>query len=162
MSKKLYLVTLTAEERSRLRALVSKGKVAAHKRLHAQVLLKSDLGPQGKGATDEKIAEALEINRSTVERVRKRFVEEGFEASLDRKKQKNRKARKIDGDAEAYLVSLACSKPPEGRNRWTLKLLADHLVELELPVNGPALDGVDSVCRETVRQTLKKTNLNLG
>lgn len=153
MSKKLYLVTLTAEERSHLRALVSKGKVAAHKRLHAQVLLKSDLGPQDKGATDEEIAEALEINCSTVERVRRRFVEEGLEASLNRKKQKNRKARKIDGDAEAYLVALACSKPPEGRNRWTLKLLADHLVELEL---------VDSVCRETVRQTLKKMNLNPG
>ena len=90
MSKKLYLVTLTAEERSHLRALVSKGKVAAHKRLHAQVLLKSDLGPQGKGSADEEIAGALEINCSTVERVRRRFVEEGLEASLNRKKQKNR------------------------------------------------------------------------
>jgi transposase len=153
MSKKLYLVTLTAEERSHLRALVSKGKVAAHKRLHAQVLLKSDISPQGKGATDEEIAEALEINRSTVERVRRRFVEEGLQASLNRKKQKNWKARKSDGDTEAYLVALACSKPPAGRNLWTLKLLADHLVELEL---------VDRVCRETVRQTLKKMNLNLG
>ena len=88
------------------------------------------------------------MNVSTVERLRQRFVEEGFEAALQRKEQKNRKAKTIDGRAEAHLVAMACSEPPEGRTRWTLKLLADRMVALEF---------VDSVCPETIRKTLKKT-----
>lgn len=149
MPKKKYIVTLTAEERGFLRDLISKGKAAAFKQRHARILLKTDQGPQGDGWTDEKIEQALEVNASTVERLRRRFVEEGLEAALQRKEQKNRRAKKIDGEAEAQLVAIACSKPPEGRKSWTLKLLTDQLVSLEI---------VDSVSLETVRKTLKKTS----
>lgn len=148
MSPKRYVVTLTAEERSFLQGLVSKGRAAAHKQTHARILLKADEGAQGEGWTDGEIAEALGVAVSTIERIRQRFVEEGLDAALGRKKQENRRVRKIDGDAEAHLVALVCGKPPNGRARWTLRLLADKLVELEL---------VDSVAHETVRQTLKKT-----
>ena len=149
MPKKKYIVTLTAEERGFLRDLISKGKAAAFKQRHARILLKTDQGPQGDGWTDEKIEQALEVNASTVERLRRRFVEEGLEAALQRKEQKNRRAKKIDGEAEAQLVAIACSKPPEGRKSWTLKLLTDQLVSLDI---------VDSVRLETVRKTLKKTS----
>lgn len=149
MPKKKYVVTLTAEERSYLRGMISKGKAAAFKQRHARILLKTDQGPQGEGWTDEKIEQALDVNSSTVERLRRRFVEEGLASALQRKEQKNRKAKKIDGEAEARLVALACSKPPEGRTSWTLKLLTDQLVSLEI---------VDSVSPETVRKTLKKTS----
>ncbi len=149
MPKKKYIVTLTAEERGFLRDLISKGKAAAFKQRHARILLKTDQGPQGDGWTDEKIEQALEVNASTVERLRRRFVEEGLEAALQRKEQKNRRAKKIDGEAEAQLVAIACSKPPEGRKSWTLKLLTDQLVSLDI---------VDSVSLETVRKTLKKTS----
>ena len=153
MPKKLYIVTLTADERSSLQALISKGRVAAHKRLHAQILLKADAGPQGDAWKDRQIVEAFDVGRTTVERVRRRFVEQGLDAALNRKRQLNRIARKIDGRAEAHLIAMACSKPPEGRNRWTLRLLADRLVELEW---------VDSVSYETVRRTLKKTKSSRG
>ena len=149
MPTKKYIVTLTAEERAHLHDLISKGKAAAYKQRHARILLKTDQGPHGEHWTDEQIECALEVHPSTVERLRKRFVEEGFEASLQRKEQKNRKAKRIDGRAEAHLVALACSEPPEGRTHWTLKLLADRLITLEL---------VDSASPETVRQTLKKTS----
>ena len=139
---------MTSEERAILRGLISKGKAAAYKQRRARILLKTDQGPHGEHWTDEEIEQALDVHPSTVERLRKRFVEEGFEATLQRKEQAHRKAKKIDGAAEAHLVALACSEPPEGRRRWTLKLLADRLVALEL---------VDGVCPETVRQTLKKT-----
>ena len=149
MPKKRYIVTLTLEERTCLRELITKGKTAAFKQRHARILLKTDQGPQGEGWTDEQIEQALDVHSSTVERLRKRFVEEGLEAALQRKEQKNRKAKKIDGEAEARLIALACSKPPEGRTTWTLTLLADQLVSLEV---------VDSVSPETVRKTLKKTS----
>ena len=148
MPKKTYIVTLTAEERDHLHALITKGKAAAYKQRHARILLKADQGPHGEHWTDEEIERALDVHVSTVERLRKRFVEEGFEAALQRKEQKNRKQKKIDGRTEAHLVALACSKPPDSRKRWTLQLLADRLVALEF---------VDSVCPETVRKTLKKT-----
>ena len=148
MPKKRYIVTLTAEERIGLRDLISKGKAAAFKQRHARLLLKTDQGPQGEGWTDERIGQALEVHPSTVERLRRRFVEEGLEAALQRKEQKNRRAKKIDGEGEARLVALACSPPPEGRKGWTLRLLADRLVALEV---------VDRVSPETVRKTLKKT-----
>ena len=149
MPEKKYIVTLTTEERAHLRDLISKGKAAAYKQRHARILLKTDQGRHGEHWTDEQIEGALDVHPTTVERLRKRFVEEGFEATLGRKEQKNRKAKKIDGKAEAHLVALACGDPPEGRKRWTLTLLADRLVELEL---------VDSVSPETVRKTLKKTS----
>jgi Fe2+ or Zn2+ uptake regulation protein len=148
MPSKKYIVTMTTEEREHLRGLISKGKAAAYKQRHARILLKTDQGEHGEHWTDAEIVDALEVNVSTVERVRQRFVEEGFVAVLERKEQKNRKAKKIDGRAEAHLVALSCGKPPDGRKRWTLQLLAAEMVVLEL---------VDSVCPETVRKTLKKT-----
>ena len=153
MPKKHYVVTLTAAERSCLQALIAKGKVAAQKRLHAQILLKADVGPQGEGWTDQQIVEAFDVGRCTVERVRQRFVEQGLEAALIRKPQQNRIPRKIDGAVEAHLIAAACGKPPEGRKRWTLQLLADRLIVLEL---------VDTVSYETVRRTLKKTKSSRG
>lgn len=149
---KKYIVTLTAEERADLEGLICKGKVSAHKQRQARILLKADAGRGGPRWTDEAIAEALEIGRVTVERARRRFVEEGLEAALRRKPQANR-LRKIDGDVEARLVTLACSKPPQGCARWTLQLLADRLVELKV---------VESICLETVRQRLKKTRSSHG
>lgn len=148
MPKKKYIVTLTSEERSYLRGLISKGKTAALNQRYTRILLKTDQGPEGKGWTDEEIQHALDVHPGTVERLRKRFVKEGLKAALKRKEQKNRKAKKIDGKSEGHLVALACSQPPEGRKRWTLQLLEDQLVALEV---------VDSVSPETVLQTLKKT-----
>lgn len=153
MSQKIYVVELSAEERAELKQLVSKGKAAAHKRRHAQILLKADAGPLGAAWTDGKIAEALEVSPNTVRNVRQRLVEGGLEAALNRKKQQRRKAPVIDGRAEAHLVAISCGPPPKGRVRWTLHLLADRLVELQI---------VDSVSHETVRQTLKKTSSNRG
>ena len=153
MAKKVYVVELTGEERDYLKGLVSKGKAAAYKRRHAQILLKSDAAPDGPGWTDQQIVEAFDASRATVERVRERFVQEGLQAAINRKKQTNRKPRIIDGDAEAYLIALACSEPPEGRTRWTLKMLAGRLVELDL---------VETVSTETVRRALKKTKSSHG
>jgi len=153
LPKKLYVVELTEEERECLNGLVSKGKAPAYKRRHAQILLKSDAAADAPGWTDQQIVEAFDVSSSTVERVRERFVEEGLEAAINRKKQANRKPRTIDGDAEAYLIALACSKPPEGSLRWTLKMLAGRLVELHL---------VETVSRETVRRTLKKRRPSPG
>jgi hypothetical protein len=147
---KKYKVTLTADERQSLHALVAAGKAAAKKLAHARILLKADAAPDGPGWTDERIAEAVEVNRTTVEQVRQRFVEQGLEAALVRKKQdRPSRERKLDGDGEARLIALACSQPPRGRAAWTLRLLADRLVELEV---------VDAISTETVRQVLKKTN----
>lgn len=149
MPKKRYLVTLTAEERQQLQALVSKGRAAAYKRRHAQVLLKADQSEHGASWPDAEIARALDVHVTTIERLRQRFVEEGLVACLQRKEQQRRKARKLDGAAEARLTALACSDPPDGRQRWTLRLLADELVALEV---------VETICPETVRRTLKKTS----
>ena len=147
---KKYKVTLTAEERNCLQDLIAAGKASAQKLAHARILLKADAAPGGPAWTDARIAEAVEVNVATVERVRERFVEQGFDAALDRKKQaRPSRERKLDGQAEARLVALACSEPPSGRSRWTLRLLADTPVELEV---------VDTVSTETVRQVLKKTN----
>lgn len=153
MSQKIYVVELATEERAELKQLVSKGKAAAHKRRHAQILLKADAGPLGAGWTDGKIAEALEVSPSTVRNVRQRLVEDGLEAALNRQKQQRRKPPVIDGRVEARLVAISCGPPPKGRVRWTLNLLADQLVELKI---------VDSVSHETVRQALKKTSSNRG
>lgn len=151
---KKYKVTLTAEERNSLRDLIAAGQASAQKLTHARILLKADAAPGGPAWIDARIAQALEVNVATVERVRERFVEQGLEAALVRKKQdRPSRERKLDGHAEARLVALACSDPPVGRARWTLRLLADKLVELEV---------VDTVSTETVRQVLKKTNSSRG
>ena len=152
MPHKKYLVTLTADERHWLTALVSAGKRSALTITRARILLKADQADGGPAWEDAAIAEALDCSERTIERVRQRFVERGLEPALGRKPQ-DRPSRelKFDGAAEARLIALACSQPPEGRARWTLKLLADKLVELEV---------FDSVSDEAVRRVLKKTNLS--
>ena len=151
---KKYRVTLTAEERESLVALIATGKAAAKKLTHARILLKADQADGGPGWMDERIAEALEVSVATIERVRQRFVEEGLEPALCRKKQdKPSRERRLDGAGEARLIALACSKVPRGRVAWTLQMLADKLVELKV---------VDSICPETVRQVLQKTRSSRG
>jgi transposase len=151
--KKKYIVTLTEEERQGLRQMVSRGKAAARKLMHARILLKADASPGGPAWPDDAMAEGLDVGRATVERVRKQFVEEGLGAALERRKPRRQYRRKLDGDGEAHLIALACSQAPEGRSRWTLRLLADRMVQLE---------EVDHLSYETVRAVLKKTNLSLG
>jgi transposase len=151
---KKYKVTLTAEERQQLHQLIAAGKAAAQKLIHARILLKADAAKGGPAWTDERIAEAIEVSVATVERVRQRFVELGLEAALARKKQERpSRERKLDGRAEARLIAVACSAPPQGRKEWTMRLLADKLVELEV---------VDTVSDETVRRVLKKTRSSRG
>jgi transposase len=151
---KKYKVTLTAGERQSLHELIAAGQAAAQKLAHARILLKADAAPDGPAWTDDRIAEAVEVNLRTVERVRQRFVEQGLAAALVRKPpDRPSRPRKLDGDGEARLVALACSRPPRGRGAWTLQLLADKLVELHV---------VDAISDETVRQVLKKTNSSRG
>ena len=147
--KKKYLVTLTADEREQLNAMITAGTASAKKLAHARVLLKADQGENGLAWVDEVIAEAVEVSTDTVARIRQRFVEQGLEAALVRKKQdRPSRERVLDGSAEARLLAVACSDPPDGRAAWTLTMLADKLVELEV---------VESVSRESVRRVLKKT-----
>ncbi len=148
---KKYLVRLTEDDRERLRALTRKGKAAAYKIKHANILLNANA--DGSAWTDKRIAEAVGCHVRTVENVRRRCVLEGLEAALERKEQaRPRRERKLDGEGEARLIALACSAPPEGRDRWTLQLLAEGLVRLKV---------VDSIALQTVRRTLKKTSSNL-
>lgn len=144
-----YVVRLTGEERAELQSMVDEGRGARTVRQRARVLLKVDESEEGPAWNDERAAEFAEVSLSTVHRVRQRLVEQGFEAAVYRKPSTNRLYRKLDGVGEARLVAEACSPAPEGRNRWTLRLLADRLVALEV---------VDSICADTVRLTLKKTN----
>ena len=147
MAKEIkYIVRLHAEERQQLQQLVNTGKRAAATIVKAQVLLKADA--DGPAWSDPEICEAFDVSLSTIHRIRQAFVEEGLEEALYRKKPTGRQYRKLDGAEEARLIAVACSKPPGGRARWTLQLLADKLVELEI---------VDSISRECVRNTLKKT-----
>jgi hypothetical protein len=148
-----YVVRLTAAEYAQLHALLRTGKASATAQAHARVLLKADQGEGGPAWPDGKIAEALEVGPSTVHRVRQAYVEEGLEAALHRKRPTGRQYRKLDGAQEARLVALACGPPPEGRRRWTLRLLADRLVELQV---------VDGISPECVRSTLKKTTCSRG
>ena len=136
-----------------LQVMLSRGKAAARKLMHARILLKADASPGGPVWHDAAIAEGLEVGRATIERVRQRFVEEGFEAVLQRRKPRRHYRRTLDGEAEAHLVALACSQAPEGRSRWTLRLLADRMV---------ALEHVEGISYQTVRRTLKKTRSSLG
>ena len=151
--KKKYIVTLTESERRALQEMLSRGRAAARRLVHARILLKADASPGGPNWDDGAIAEGLEVGRATVERVRKTFVEEGFETALGRRKPRRLYVRALDGDGEAHLIALACSQPPEGRSRWTLRLLAEGMVALEY---------VDALSKDTVARTLKKTNLSLG
>ena len=153
MPAKKYRVRLSSEEERELKGLVSRGRAAAYKQTHARILLLSDESQECGAMNDEEIARALRVGNATVERVRRRCVEEGVEAALGRRQQVNRRQRKLDGRGEAHLMALACSQPPEGRAGWTLQLLADRLVQWEI---------VDSISTETVRRTLKKTNSSLG
>jgi len=148
-----YKVALTDEERTELEALISAGRAAARKLCRARILLKADAGPGGPAWDDGRISEALQVGRATVERVRKRFVEHGMDVALERKKPEREYERRLDGQGEARLIALACSQTPEGRERWTLQLLADRMV---------ALSYVSALSRDTVRRTLKKTNSSRG
>jgi transposase len=141
-----YVVRLTEEERQSLQALLSRKRVAADRASRARILLKADL--EGDAWSDTEIADAFDVGLSTIHRLRQRLVEDGLEAALSRRSMSQQRAPKLDGAKEARLIALACGPAPEGRARWTLKLLADKLVELEV---------VDAIGTETVRQTLKKT-----
>lgn len=151
--EKRYRVTLTESERDDLRKLVSVGKAAAQKLVRARILLLADQAEGGSAKADPEIVESLGCGRASVERIRKRFVEEGLEAVLNPKPSQRVYERKMDGQAEAHLIALACGAPPAGCSRWTLRLLGDQMV---------ALEHVESVSFETIRRVLKKTNLSLG
>ena len=150
MPQKKYIVDLTPAERETLESLLASGQESARKLTRARVLLKAD-----EDWTDAAISDALDVGTATVERVRKRFVEWGGIQAIERRKPRRRYERKLDGEGEARLVALACSAPPEGRERWTLQLLADELVALE------AVD-IESISYETVRNIKKKKGLSLG
>ena len=153
MPTKKYRIRLTTDEQQELKALVSRGRTAAYKQTHARILLMSDEAREDGGMKDADISGALGVGLSMVERVRRRCVEEGIESALNRKKQLRRRQKILDGEREARLIAMACGEPPEGRASWTLKLLADQLVECEV---------VETISTETVRQVLKKTNSNRG
>ncbi len=150
MSTKKYRITLTPMERAALVAVVSAGQGPARKLTHARILLKADEGEEGPGWRDDAIVTALEVSAPTVGRVRKRFVDEGLAAALEHRPPRATRPRKLDGRQEAHLVALACSDPPAGHKRWTIRLLTDRLVELEV---------VDSVSRETVHRLLQQNEL---
>jgi transposase len=146
--KKKYPVILSEAQREQLKSLIAAGTAPARKLTHARILLKADQSLEGPGRVDEAIADAVETSQPTVARVSKRYFEEGLEAALNRRPPNREYRRKLDGEQEARLIALACSEPPEGQARWSLRLLADRLVELEV---------VDEVSYQTVRRTLKKT-----
>ncbi len=151
---KKYVVTLTGDEREALRALTSKGKHRSQKILNALILLGCDAGElQTKRSTNEEIARVLKISMRKIDRVKKRFVVDGLDVCLNGRKGSRVYAKKADGDLEAHLVALSCSAPPEGFARWSLRMLADQVVELGY---------IDSVSHETVRRVLKKTNSSPG
>ena len=153
MRQTKYAVVLTAEERARLRTLVGSGTAPARMLTRARVLLKANQGEGGAAWSDAAIAGALELHPTTVARVRRQCVEQGVDAALERARPDRVYGRKLDGVAEAHLVAAACSPPPAGRERWTLRLLADELVRREV---------VPTVSYETVRRTLKQTNSSRG
>lgn len=142
-----YVVRLTEDERQSLQGLVSGKRIAADRALRARILLKADL--DGDAWSDTEIADAFEVGLSTIHRLRQRLVEDGLEAALSRRPMSSKRPTKLDGAQEARLIAIACGPAPEGRARWTLRLLADKLVELEV---------VDSIGTEAVRQTRKKTS----
>jgi transposase len=146
---KRYVVRLTEAERAQLKQLLAAGTAAARKLTHARILLKADQSPGGPGWVDAAIVEAVDVSQPTISRIRKQFVEEGLEAALDRRAPRRVYPRKLDGDQEAHLIALTCGEPPAGHVRWSMRLLAAKLVELEV---------VEAISHQTVRRTLKKTN----
>jgi hypothetical protein len=151
---KKYTISLTQGERNDLKKITSRGKHKSQKVINALILLGCDTGEfQEKRSTNEEISRVLKIGMRKIDRVKKRFVEEGMDITLNGKKGSRIYAKKADGDFEAHLVALSCSDPPEGFTRWSLRLLADKVVELEY---------LDQVSHETIRQVLKKTKLNPG
>jgi len=145
--KKKYRVILSETEREQLKQLIAAGTAPARKLTHARILLKADQSPEGPGWVDEQVAEAVETSQPTVCRVRKQYFEEGLDAALNRRPPNREYHRKLDGEQEARLIALACSVPPKGQARWSLRLLADRMVQLEV---------VDDLSYQTVRRTLKK------
>lgn len=151
--KAKYRVTLTREERDELQTLLNRGRVLARRLMRARVLLHADEGEHGPAWTDAAIAEAVRCGVRTVERTRRRFVEEGVAAALDPRPTSRVYERKLDGKAEAHLLALTCGEPPAGRGRWSLRLLADRVVAMGI---------VKDISHETVRRTLKKTSSSPG
>lgn len=152
MDKK-YPVELSETERTELTELIKAGIAPARQLTHARILLKADQGPGGPGWVDERIAEAVEVSQPTVARIRRHYVEQGLAAALNRGSPTRDYQRKLDGKQEAQLITLTCSEPPAGQARWSLRLLADKLVELEV---------VEAISYQTVRRTLKQTSSSLG
>lgn len=148
-----YKVTLTKKEREGLKAIVVKGKHSSSQFRNACILLNCDEGMYGQKIPNDQIAQVLQVNNKTVERLKQRFVEEGFGACVDRKPYPYKQKIKTDGDFEAHLIAISCSKSPKGHARWSLRMLADKMVELKYS---------EKVSHETIRQVLKKTNLSRG
>jgi hypothetical protein len=153
MRQTKYTVRLTEDERAHLRTMIGQGTAPARKLMHARILLKADQAEGGPAWADAAIAGAIELHPATVGRVRRAYVEHGLDTALDRKAPTRVYARRLDGVAEAHLVALACGDPPTGRARWTLRLLADELVRLEV---------VETVSHETIRRTFEQTRSNRG
>jgi transposase len=151
--RKRHVVVLSEEERARLHTMIGQGVASARVLTHARILLKANQGEAGPGWTDAAIAVAVEVHPTTVTRIRQQYVTAGLDAALRRKPPARQYRRRLDGEQEARLVALACSAPPEGHKRWTLRLLADRLVALQV---------VESVSYETVRQALKQTGSSRG
>lgn len=152
MPQKKYIVALSPQERDTLKSLTTTGQTSVYKLNHARILLKADINQPGGSWRDQAISAALDISVSTIERVRQRLVEGGLDAALSRQTPKRTKPRLLDGAQEAHLIALACSETPAGQAKWTVRLLAERLVELEY---------VKSISHETVRQTLKKRTQTL-
>jgi transposase len=146
--RKRFMVNLSADERDSLRHLIGAGTAPARKLLHARILRKADQSSDGPGWVDRAIAEAVEVSQPTIARVRRQYVEQGLEAALTRRPPRREYHRKLSGEQEARLITVACSQPPAGQARWSLRLLADRLVDLEI---------VEAVSYQTVRRVLKKT-----
>lgn len=148
-----FKVTLTIEEREQLKNILNKGKHSSLQFKNACILLNVDEGPYGEKVTNAQIAQVLQVNTKTIERLKQRFVEDGFDACIDRKAYPDVKVSKADGEFEAHLVAISCSKAPEGFTRWSLRMLAEKMVELEY---------ADKISHETIRTVLKKTKLSRG
>ena len=151
--RKKYKVKLTPNQRKQLLGVVRNGQQRTKTITHARILLQADSGEGGPGLRAKAIAASLNIHERTVHRVRESFANDGLEAALHRKKHRQYKPRKLDGDQEAHLVALCCGAPPEGRKEWTLRLLSERLIQLEV---------IDSISKSTLHRTLKKMNLSLG
>ena len=150
---KKYKVTLTQKEREELLSITKGGTHSSKKVIHSLILLNCDEGEFSEKVNNEDVAKVLKIGSRTIDRLKKKFVEEGFEAALENRPTTRVYKRKADGDVEAHLVALSCSKAPKGFTRWSLRLLADKMIELEY---------VDDISHETIRRVLKKTNLSPG